>query len=90
MQPLVLAPVAVFFVWGAISRYRNDRLAMAAGIAVALSGTLGVALSLPMVNQTLPLRDVVALGCLAVVVAVVGSAIAEVRHSRRAKAAGSD
>lgn len=90
MQALILVPVAVFFLWSAVGRYRGDRVGVAAGIGAALAGTLGVALSLPIVNLTLPLRDVVALGCVAVVVAVAGSVIAEVRHSRRAKTAGSD
>lgn len=87
VQALTLIPVALFFGWGAVSRYRGDRAATAAGIAVALAGTLGVALSLPIVNLSLPQRGVVALGCVAVVVAVAGSAIAEVRRSRRGRAA---
>lgn len=86
MQALVLIPAALFFLWGAVSRYRGDRVGIAAGIAVALAGTLGIALSLPIVNLTLSLRDVVALGCVAVVVAVAGTLVAEVRRSRQVKA----
>jgi hypothetical protein len=86
VQALILIPALLFFLWGAVGRYRGDRVATVAGIAVALAGALGVALSLPIVNLTLPLHEVVALGCVGAAVAVCGSVIAEVRRSRRVHA----
>lgn len=82
MSTLVLPPVALLFIWAAVRRYRGDRAATVAGVAAGLGGTLGIALTLPAVNLTLPVWGVVLAGCVAIAVAVAGSLYAEVRRNR--------
>lgn len=82
VSTLVLPLVALLFIWAAVRRYRGDRAATVAGVAAGLGGTLGIALTLPAVNLTLPIWGLVVAGGAAIVVAVAGSLYAEVRRNR--------
>jgi hypothetical protein len=78
----VLPLVALVLVWAAIGRYRGDARARIAGVTAALAGTLGVSLALPEVYGSLPLWQLLILGAVAIVVAVLGSVYAERRLKR--------
>jgi hypothetical protein len=78
----ILPLVAVVFVWSAIGRYRGDARARVAGVAAALGGTLGVSLALPQVNGGIQFWQLLTLGAVAIVVAVLGSIYAETRIKR--------
>jgi hypothetical protein len=78
----VLPLVALVLVWAAIGRYRLDARARLAGVVAALAGTLGVSLALPEMYGALPLWQLLALGAVAIVVAVAGAVYAERRLKR--------
>lgn len=52
------------------------------GIAAGLGGTLGIALTLPVVNLTLPIWGLFVAAGVAIVVAVAGSLYAGLRRNR--------
>ena len=54
MTIMILPLVALVLLSGAVSRYRLDAHALAAGVAAALAGTLGIALALPEVTLAIP------------------------------------
>jgi hypothetical protein len=75
----LLPVLALVLVAGAIGRYRADARARVAGVAAALAGILGVALVVPEVNGSIPFWQLLALGAVAIVVAVLGTIYAERR-----------
>ena len=82
MNAWILPVVALLFLGSAVRRYRGDSRALAAGIAAGCAGTLGAALALPDINLHIPLWLILALGGVAIVVAVGGSIYAETRIKR--------
>jgi hypothetical protein len=78
----ILPIVALVLVWFAIGRYRVDARARLAGVAAGLGASLGVALTLPEVNGGIPFWVLLALGAVAIVVAVLGIVYAERRLKR--------
>jgi hypothetical protein len=75
----LLPVLALVLVAGAIGRYRADARARVAGVAAALAGILGVALAVPEVSGSIPFWQLLALGAVAIVVAVLGTIYAERR-----------
>jgi len=78
----LLPVIALVLVAGAIGRYRADARARIAGVAAALAGTLGVSLAVPELTGGMPFRQVLVLGAVAIVVAVLGTMYAERRLKR--------
>lgn len=79
MLAFLLPVIALVLVAGAIGRYRADARARIAGVAAALGGTLGVSLAVPEISGGMPLSQTLALGAVAIVVAVLGTWYAERR-----------
>jgi len=75
----LLPIIALVLVAGAIGRYRADARARFAGVAAALAVTLGVSLAVPQINGGMPLSQLITLGVVAIVVAVLGFTYAERR-----------
>ena len=82
MTIMILPLVALVLLSGAVSRYRLDAHALAAGVAAALAGTLGIPLALPEVTLAIPFGLLLALGGVGIAVAVLGSIYAESRIRR--------
>lgn len=79
---MLLPVVALVLLSGAVSRYRVDARAAAAGVAAALAGTLGIALAMPEVALAIPFWLLLFLGGVGIAVAVLGSIYAESRIRR--------
>ena len=80
MVIIVLSIFALIFVWTAFRRYRADSLMLTAGLASAVGGIGGVALTIPQILLHTPKWVLLAIGVVAVVMAVGGSIYAERRH----------
>jgi hypothetical protein len=78
----LLPIIALVLVAGAIGRYRTDPRARIAGVAAALAGTLGVSLAVPELTGDMTVGQLLALGAVAIVVAVLGTIYAETRLKR--------
>jgi hypothetical protein len=55
---------------------------LAAGVAAGIAATLGIALAFPAVSLSIPYGLLLAWGCVAIAVAVLGSVYAEARRKR--------
>jgi nitrate/nitrite transporter NarK len=80
MVIIVLSVFGLIFLWTAVRRYRSDRLMLTAGLASAIGGIGGVALTIPQILLHTPKWLLLAIGLVAVVLAVGGSIYAERRH----------
>jgi hypothetical protein len=78
----LLPAIALVLVAGAIGRYRADARARVAGVAAALAGTLGVSLAVPELNGGIGFGQLLALGAVAIAVALLGTVYAERRLKR--------
>lgn len=82
MIAFLLPVIALVLVAGAIGRYRADPRARIAGVAAALAGTLGVSLAVPEIAGGIGFGQLLALGAVAILVAVLGTVYAEKRLKR--------
>ena len=82
MIAFLLPAIALVLVAGAIGRYRVDARARVAGVAAALAGILGVSLAVPELNGDIGFGQLLALGAVAIVAAVLGTVYAERRLKR--------